>query len=308
MRNRRFTVEQYAGALRQAGGNRAAAAAMLGCPVSNLHSVVRSHVELKALCAPRPRSTGSRPRYRPDEVADALRQAGGNQAEAARRLGCRKQTVATYVKRCPEVKAALAACPPRLKSPKQIVAALRQAGGCRVQAARALGMSRNTLLKYIRRYPAAEEVCAALDQARRKGQPEPAGRIYAQRYTPEEMIEALRLGAGIKAETARRLGCTRATVNAYIKRYPEVHEAWIDARETMVDLAQSKLQDAVERGEWKAVQYTLSTLGKDRGFTTRPVPLPWEISEQERRRAQLEADIKRVYGELDEEDEPDEET
>ena len=301
--NRRFTLEQYAGALRQAGGNRAAAASILGCPVSTIHNIVRFHPEIKALCAPRRKSAGPPQRYRPDQVADALRQAGGNQSQAARLLGCWKQTVEGYIKRYPEVKAALDACPPRLKSPEQVVDALRQAGGCRGQAAKLLGVSRSTLCHYIRRYPAVQEISAALDRARRKGPPPSVSRTYAQRYSPGKVAEALRQASGIKSHAATLLHCTRATVDAYIKRYPEVHEAWIDARETLVDLAQSKLQAAVEREEWPAIQYTLSTLGKDRGFTTRPVPLPWEISEQERRRAKIEADIARVYKDLSKEEE-----
>jgi len=82
-----------------------------------------------------------------------------------------------------------------------------------------------------------------------------------------------------------------------------VRQAWIDARETMVDLAQSKLYDAVERGEWPAVHYTLSTLGKDRGFTTRPTSTPAEpaAAEYERCYAQFLADIARVYGDDQEE-------
>ncbi|MBN1136715.1 MAG: hypothetical protein JXM73_09015, partial [Anaerolineae bacterium] len=61
-------------------------------------------------------------------------------------------------------------------------------------------------------------------------------------------------------------------VDGYIKRHPEVREAWIDARETMVDMAESKLHAAVERGVWRAIRYTLSTLGRDRGYSTKPLP------------------------------------
>jgi DNA-binding protein Fis len=163
MTNRRFTLEQYAGALRQAGGNRTAAAAILGCPVATVHNIVRSHPDLKALCAPR-RPSGPPQRYRPDQVADALRQTGGNRSKAARLLGCWKQTVDGYVRRYPEVRAALDACPPRLKGPDQVVDALRQARGHRGRAAQFLGVTRGTLCKYIKRYPAVQEVCAALDQ------------------------------------------------------------------------------------------------------------------------------------------------
>ncbi|MBN1954809.1 MAG: hypothetical protein JW900_07140 [Anaerolineae bacterium] len=303
MANRRFTLDQYAAALRQAGGSRAAAAAILGCSVSAIHCIVLSHPELKALCSPRT-PAGPPRRYSPEQVAGALRQAGGNQSQAARLLGCWKQTVEAYVKRYPEVRAALDACRPRLKSPEQIVDALRQAGGHRGQAAQILGITRGNLYTYIKRYPAAQEVCAVLDQARRKGPPPLVGRTYARRYTPEMVIEALRLAAGSKAGAARKLGCTRATVDAYIKRYPQVREQWIENRETLVDAAESRLIEAIDRGEWRAIRFILLTLGKDRGYTMRPTPTPAQSAGDALRRRHdyyLE-EARRICGDEEEQD------
>ncbi len=297
MSERRLTLDQYAAALRRAGGDRAAAAKILGCPASRLHTVVRFHPDLRALCVP-PELPNPPQRYRPRQVANAVRKAGGNLAQAARLLGCCRLTVRVYVERYPEVRAALDACPPRLKSAEQVVDALREAGGNRGKAAKLLGLSRSGLLKYIHRYPAAREVCAALDRARRQEPLPPEPRAYAQRFSPAEVAEALREASGIKLQAAKRLGCDRGTVAAYIKRYPEVHEAWIDGREGMVDLAQSKLQEAVERGEWAAVHYTLATLGKERGFTTQFRPAPAGPDDKcERCRAKFMADLERVYGE-----------
>ena len=51
----------------------------------------------------------------------------------------------------------------------------------------------------------------------------------------------------------------------------------------MVDIAESKLHEAVERGEWRAVGYTLSTLGRDRGYTTKPLPLQDPFADQDAR-------------------------
>ena len=304
MRPRRFTLDQYADALRRAGGSRSKAAALLGCRRATVDSIVHGHAELKALCTPFPRQTGRGPRYRPEQVADALRQTEGNQRQAAKLLGCCELTVGVYIRRHPEVKAA---CTPRLRSPEEIIEALRQAGGHRERAAQLLGMARCTLVRYIRRYAAVREACARLDQAREQGSAPAVARSHAndQRYSPGKVAEALTLAAGIKAEAARRLGCTRNTVNAYIKRYPEVEEAWYEARETVLDLAQSKLQAAVERGEWEAVRYTLSTLGKDRGFTTRFTPAPVQAAGGGGMPSYEEflADIRRVYGEEEEEEE-----
>jgi len=302
MSRKHLSPERYAEALRQAGGDRNAAAAILGCSNSTVDRAVRRLVKLTAMCAPYLELPGNRRRYRPEQVAEALRQAGGSQTQAARLLGCRKETVAAYVKHYPEVRAALDACPSRLKSPEQIVDALHQAGGDKRQAAKLLGVSLATLYQYVHRYPAVREECADLDQARRTGQLPHTPSGHPERFSPEKVAEALRRAGGIKSHAAALLDCTRTTVGNYIKRYPEVREVWIEARETMVDTAQSKLYDAVERGEWQAVHYTLSTLGKDRGFTTRPTPPPQEsaAAAYERLRAEIEADIIRVYGDEEE--------
>ncbi len=250
MSQKHLSPEQCAEALRQADGDRKAAAKILGCSHSTVDRAVRRLAEITALCAPYIRLPGDRRRYRPEQVAEALRQAGGSRTQAAKLLGCRKETVTAYIKHYPEVRATLDARPPSLKSPDQIVDALRQADGDKRRAAQLLGVSRATLYQYVHRYPAVREECAALDQARRDRQLQCAARGQPERFGPEKVSEALRRTGGIKSHAATLLGCTRQTVGNYIKRYPEVHEVWIEARETIVDAAQSKLYEAVERGEW----------------------------------------------------------
>jgi hypothetical protein len=57
-------------------------------------------------------------------------------------------------------------------------------------------------------------------------------------------------------------------------RYADVQAAFEEGRSELVDDAESQLVAMVQAGEWPAVRYTLSTLGKDRGYTTRPDPEP----------------------------------
>ena len=306
MTRKRFTLEQYGDALRRASGNRRAAAALLGRDRDSVDAAIRRHPELKALCAPRPPRLGSAQHYRPDEVAAALRQTGGKQGRAARLLGCGKNTVAAYIRRYAEVRAAYEDRPPRTKSAEEVVTALRQARGNRRRASQLLGVCYTTIYNYIRRYPAVREACAQLDQARREGrfgpvegEEQPAkAKTRRERYSLEQVAEALRRSGGIKAHAARMLHCSRQAIDGYIERHPEIREVWIDARETMVDIAETKLHAAVERGEWRAVHFTLSTLGRDRGYTTKPQPQAdpfddWDDTKEFRRAIDL------VYGEPD---------
>jgi len=112
---------------------------------------------------------------------------------------------------------------------EQYAEALRQARGNRRRASQLLGVSYTTIYNYIRRYPAVQEELAALDQARREeGDERPAkASTRPERYSPETVVEALRRSGGIKAHAARMLHCSRQAVDGYIRRHPEVREAWL---------------------------------------------------------------------------------
>jgi len=93
--------------------------------------------------------------------------------------------------------------------------------------------------------------------------------MASERYTTGEVIEALRKARGIKAVAAKLLGCDRHTVDNYITRHPTVARAYEEQRQTIVDIAEGQLVKKLDAGEWPAVRYTLSTLGRDRGYVER---------------------------------------
>jgi hypothetical protein len=86
------------------------------------------------------------------------------------------------------------------------------------------------------------------------------------RFTPEQVAEALRRTHGIQTRAARALGCSAATIRRYIHRFPQVRETYEQVKGLFLDRAELQLMAAVDRGVWKAVEYTLLTLGKDRGY------------------------------------------
>lgn len=89
------------------------------------------------------------------------------------------------------------------------------------------------------------------------------------RFTTAQVIEAVRQTKGLMTLTAKRLNCAPNTVRNYAKRFPTVAEAIREEREAMVDLAELALHKKIREGEGWAVQFTLKTLGKDRGYTER---------------------------------------
>jgi len=90
-----------------------------------------------------------------------------------------------------------------------------------------------------------------------------------QKFTCEEVIEALRETKGMVYLAARRLGCVHQTVYNYIKRYPTVKTAWDAESGVMGDTTELKLYQAIMKDESWAIAFYLRTKGKDRGYSER---------------------------------------
>jgi hypothetical protein len=80
---------------------------------------------------------------------------------------------------------------------------------------------------------------------------------------------ALQETRGLTTLAARRLGCTRGTVENYVARYPIVRLALHDARARQLDVAEAQLFKAIDNGELRAVESFLKTIGRHRGYGDR---------------------------------------
>lgn len=96
-----------------------------------------------------------------------------------------------------------------------------------------------------------------------------------ERYTAQQMIDALHETRGMVSLAAKRLGCAPDTVYRYIREYPTVAHAQRLEREAVTDLAELSLYKAIQSGEGWAVCFYLKTQGKERGYveTTRNLNL-----------------------------------
>lgn len=90
-----------------------------------------------------------------------------------------------------------------------------------------------------------------------------------QRYTQDQVIAALRETRGTMTLAADRLGCDPETVAAYATRYPRVRRELKSQRRRRVDIAELKLDQAIQNGEAWAIALVLKTLGKKRGYVER---------------------------------------
>ena len=91
----------------------------------------------------------------------------------------------------------------------------------------------------------------------------------AEKYTANQMIEALREKHGNLSAAARFLNCSRNTISRYIDTYPTVKAVADEERETLIDFAENQLFKQVQEGNITAIIFTLKTIGKHRGYVER---------------------------------------
>lgn len=89
----------------------------------------------------------------------------------------------------------------------------------------------------------------------------------------EEIVKTLRETGGNVSATARKLNVSRESVSRRVSAEPELRTITEQERQGMVDIAERGLKElmysdnqAVRLG---AIKYTLSTIGKSRGYTER---------------------------------------
>ncbi len=91
----------------------------------------------------------------------------------------------------------------------------------------------------------------------------------AEKYTANQIIDALKEKHGNMSASARFLGCSRNTISRYIDTYPTVKAVYEEERETLIDFAENQLFKQVQEGNITAIIFTLKTIGKSRGYVER---------------------------------------
>jgi hypothetical protein len=94
-------------------------------------------------------------------------------------------------------------------------------------------------------------------------------KMAKQKFTADEVSEAIVNAKGILATAAQSLGCSRGTVSNYIERYSTVKAAFEEANETNIDNVESKLMAAIDGGDTTAIIFFLKTKAKQRGYVER---------------------------------------
>ncbi len=95
-------------------------------------------------------------------------------------------------------------------------------------------------------------------------------KMAVRKYTVDQVAEALRKGNGMLSVAAEILGCHRNTIYNYLKDHPELKDIVEECRETLVDEAEQILLKKVREEDIRCVMFVLRTLGRHRGYHSRP--------------------------------------
>ena len=90
-----------------------------------------------------------------------------------------------------------------------------------------------------------------------------------KKYTQQNVLEAIKGSGAIVSTVARRLGCEWITAKRYIEAWEDTAQAFKDEEETILDMAESKLYEAIQKDDIQAAKWLLSTKGKRRGYSER---------------------------------------
>ncbi len=95
--------------------------------------------------------------------------------------------------------------------------------------------------------------------------------MAVKKYTIDQVAGALREGNGILSVAAQILRCHRNTIYNYLEDDPELKDLVEECRETLVDEAEQVLLKKIkEEEDIRCVMFVLRTLGRHRGYNSRP--------------------------------------
>lgn len=91
-------------------------------------------------------------------------------------------------------------------------------------------------------------------------------RLRRKKPSKKNFIQQIEGSGGLILPLAQAYGVTRKTIYDWINKNPEYKRAMEEARENLLDIAESKLLNKVTAGDQRACEFVLRTLGKDRGY------------------------------------------
>jgi len=91
-------------------------------------------------------------------------------------------------------------------------------------------------------------------------------RTPERRLTRKTFSRAIKDSYGNVMVISQRIGCMRSTVYSWLNKEPDLQDQLDSEREKLIDLAENKLVENLEKGETSSIHFVLKTLGKNRGY------------------------------------------
>lgn len=89
-------------------------------------------------------------------------------------------------------------------------------------------------------------------------------------FDKQTVLNAIKDSYGITSRVAKKLNCDWGTADRYIKKYKDALEAVNNEQNFVLDLAEGKLFEAINRGEQWAIKFFLTMKGQSRGYIATP--------------------------------------
>ena len=87
-----------------------------------------------------------------------------------------------------------------------------------------------------------------------------------RKLTLKLVSQALEDAGGLQSSAARTLGVVRSTICKWVQKHPELQAIQEEARQSLLDFAESNIRSSVESGDLESSRFVLRTLGASRGY------------------------------------------
>lgn len=102
-----------------------------------------------------------------------------------------------------------------------------------------------------------------------------------QKQTLKQCIAAITKANGNITRAAKLLGSERSALSHRISRNKELQKAQGDAKESLIDFAESQLWKKISEGHFPSIRLALLCQGKQRGWIENPLQVPPPTDEDE---------------------------
>lgn len=98
-----------------------------------------------------------------------------------------------------------------------------------------------------------------------------------KRYSYDKVVDVIQKSEGVRTTICKVLDCSQTQLRNYLEEHPELKQVMLDAREQILDLAESVIRENLTQTEnpelrQKAAEFTLKTIGRHRGWAIGDYP------------------------------------